>query len=56
MKEKKYHLYLDYNKWWLIILRLINLWNSLTAEGRYTDCVGELIEKLVHARIVKVKI
>lgn len=56
MKEKKYHLYLDYNKWWLIILRLMNLRNSLITEDRYTDCVDELIEKFVHARMVKVKI
>ncbi|MDE6232262.1 MAG: hypothetical protein K2M60_02790 [Lachnospiraceae bacterium] len=53
---KKQHLCLDYNEWRLIIPCLMGLRNSLIVEGRYTDCVDELIEKYVHARTVKVKI
>lgn len=53
---KKHHLYLDYNEWRLTILCLMDLRNSLIAEGRYSDCVDELIEKFVHARKVKIKI
>ena len=56
MKEKKYHLYLDETEWRLIILCLNELRNKLIAEGRYTDCVDELLVKLAHAKMVKVKI
>lgn len=56
MKEKKYHLYLDETERRLIILCLNELRNKLIAEGRYTDCVDELLIKFAHAKTVKVKI
>lgn len=56
MKEKKYHLYLDETEWRLIIICLNEFRNRLMAEGRYTDCVDELIVKLANARKVKIKI
>lgn len=52
MKEKKYHLYLDETEHRLII----DFRNKLIAEGRYTDCVDELLVKLSHAKKVKMKI
>ena len=56
MKEKKYHLYLDEAERRLIILCLVDFRNKLIAEGRYTDCVDELLVKFSHAKKVKMKI
>ena len=53
---KKYHLYLDENEQRLLIHCLNEFRNKLILEGRYTDCVDELLIKAVHARTVKVKI
>ena len=40
----------------LIILCLNELRNKLIAEGRYTDCVDELLVKFISAKTVKLKI
>ena len=56
MREKKYHLYLDEAERRLIILCLNEFRNKLIAEGRYTDCVDELLIKFAHAKTVKMKI
>lgn len=53
---KKYHLYLDEMEWRLIILCLNEFRNKLIAEDRYTDCVDELIIKMVQAKKTRVKI
>lgn len=56
MREKKYHLYLDENELRLVIYCLNELRNRLIAEGRYTDCVDELLIKAARAKTVKMKI
>ena len=56
MKEIKYHLYLDETEHRLIVLCLVDFRNKLIAEGRYTDCVDELLVKFSHAKKVKMKI
>lgn len=56
MKEKKYHLYLDETEHRLIVLCLVDFRNKLIADGRYTDCVDELLVKFSHAKKVKMKI
>ena len=56
MKEKKYHLYLDEAEHRLIVLCLVDFRNKLIAEGRYTDCVDELLVKFSHTKKVKMKI
>lgn len=53
---EKYHLYLDEAERRLIILCLNELRNRLIAEGRYTDCVDELLIKAAGAKKVKLKI
>ena len=53
---EKYHLYLDEAERRLIILCLNELRNRLIAEGRYTDCVDELLIKFANAKTVKLKI
>lgn len=53
---EKYHLYLDETERRVIILCLNDFRNKLIAEGRYTDCVDELLIKFAHAKTVKLKI
>lgn len=53
---EKYHLYLDEAERRLIIFCLNELRNRLIAEGRYTDCVDELLIKVAGAKKVKLKI
>ena len=50
---EKYHLYLDETERRVIILCLNDFRNKLIAEGRYTDCVDELIIKFAHAKTIE---
>ena len=56
MKDKTYHAYLDSHERQLLIHSLVELKNRLIQEGRYTDCVDELIFKVVNAPVKKMKI
>lgn len=56
MKDKTYHTYLDSHERQLVIHSLVELKNRLIEEGRYTDCVDELIFKVVNAPVKKMKI
>ncbi len=53
---KKYHLYLSEEERQLVVHALIGFRNRLIAEGRYTDCVDELLMKVMYAKTKKVKI
>lgn len=54
MKQKRY-LYLNDTESSVILQSLIRLKNSLIRQGRYTDCVDELILKLMDAPTKRVK-
>ena len=56
MREKKTHIYVDSQERTLLLHSLVELKNQLIQQGRYTDCVDELIFKVVNAPIKKVKI
>ena len=56
MREKKSHLYVDGEERKLLLHSLIRLKNQLIQQGRYTDCVDELIFKVVHAPVKKLKV
>ncbi|WP_417422606.1 hypothetical protein, partial [Hominenteromicrobium sp.] len=56
MRDKTYHAYLDSHERQLVIHSLVELKNRLIQEGRYTDCVDELIFKVVNAPVKKMKI
>ena len=43
------HLYLDSHERKLLIHSLVELKNQLIQQGRYTDCVDELIFKVINA-------
>jgi hypothetical protein len=56
MREKKSHLYVDGKERKLLLHSLVGLKNQLIQQGRYTDCVDELIFKVVHAPIKKLRV
>ena len=55
MREKKNHLYVDSQERSILLHSLVELKNQLIQQGRYTDCADELIFKVVHAPIKKIK-
>lgn len=56
LKKQKRYLYLDTEEISVVLQSLIRLKNTLIREGRYTDCVDELIVKVMKAPIRKIKI
>ena len=56
MRETKYHAYLDSQERTLILHSLVELKNQLIQQGRYTDCVDELIFKVINAPTKRMKI
>ena len=56
MREKINHLYVDSHERKIILHSLVELKNALIRQGRYTDCVDELIFKVANAPVKKMKI
>lgn len=56
MREKINHLYVDSQKRSILLQSLVALKNQLIHQGRYTDCVDELILKVTNAPVKKMKI
>lgn len=56
MSEKTTHLYVDSRERTLLLHSLVELKNQLIQQGRYGDCVDEIIFKVANAPIKKVKI
>ncbi len=50
MKQKDFHIYLTEQERTQVIGTLIELKNSLIAQGRYTDAVNEILIKVTKAR------
>ena len=55
MREKITHLYVDSREKSLLLHSLVELKNQLIRQGKYGDCVDELIFKVANAPIKKVK-
>ena len=55
MREKKNHLYVDSEERSILLHSLVELKNQLIQQGRYTDCVDEIIFKVIHAPIKKLR-
>ncbi len=49
MREKTFHVYVDSHDRSLLLQSLVELKNLLIQQGRYTDCVDELIFKVSNA-------
>ena len=45
-KKEKYYVYLTLNELRVVMASLIHCKNKLIREGRYTDCVDEMIIKV----------
>ena len=56
MRDKTYHIYLDSPERKLLIHSLVELKNQLIRQGRYTDCIDELIFKVINAPTKRMKI
>ena len=56
MREKKNYLYVDSEERKLLLHSLVGLKNQLIQQGRYTDCIDELIFKVVNAPIKKLRV
>lgn len=56
MKDKTNHLYVDRHEKKIILHSLVELKNALIQQGRYTDCVDELIYKVANAPVKRMKI
>lgn len=56
MREKTYHLYVDSQERTTLLHSLVELKNQLIQQGRYTDCVDELIFKVTNAPVKKLKV
>lgn len=54
MKERKHYLYLNNKETNLVLRSLVELRNLLICEGRYPDCVNEIIEQIFNAPIKSV--
>ena len=56
MKDKTNHLYVGSHERKIILHSLVELKNALIQQGRYTDCVDELIYKVANAPVKRMKI
>ena len=56
MREKFNHMYLDSHESKLLVHSLVELKNQLIQQGRYTDCIDELIFKVINAPTKRMKI
>ena len=54
--KKKMYLYLNESETSVVLHSLVWLKNSLIQQGRYTDCVDELIFKVINAPTKRMKI
>ena len=56
MREIKYHAYLDSEERTILLHSLVELKNQLIQQGRYMDCIDELIFKIINAPTKRMKI
>ena len=56
MREEKFHIYLNDDEYSRLIQSLIRLKNSLTAQGRCTYAVDDILYKVISAKRRKFKI
>ena len=56
MKQKDFHIYLTEQERTQVVGALIELKNSLIAQGRYTDAVDDVLIKFTKARKKKITV
>lgn len=56
MREQTYHIYLDNHEKTTLLHSLVELKNQLIQQGKYADCVDEIIFKVANAPVKKQRI
>lgn len=56
MRHPQYHLYLSNEEARIVLNSLIHLKNNLMSQGCFTDCVDEVIQKVILCPSKKVRI
>ena len=56
MREQACHVSLDSRQRTTLLHSLVELKNQLIQQGRYTDCVDELIFKVINAPVKRLRI
>lgn len=56
MKKQKYYLYLDHEESRLVLQSLIGLKNSQLKEEKDASCVDDVILRVLHAPVKKIKV
>ena len=54
MFQKKRYLYLNEAEYSILVKSLIQLKNKLIQQNRFTDCVDELLIKIIAAPIIRI--
>lgn len=54
MFGSKYYLYLDDTEYGILVKSLIQMKNSLLQQGRFSDCVEDLILKVIDAPMKRI--
>ena len=54
MLKKKHYLYLNESEYSILVRSLVQMKNRLIREGRFTDCVDELIMKALSAPVKRI--
>ena len=51
MLKRKYYLYLNESEYSILVKSLVQMKNRLIKEGRFTDCVDDLLMKVIAAPV-----
>lgn len=51
MFRRRYYLYLDDTEYSILVKSLVQMKNKLIQQGRFTDCVDDLILKVIAAPV-----
>lgn len=54
MFSKTYYLYLNESEYSVLIKSLVQMKNKLTQQGRFTDCVDDLLMKVIAAPMKRI--
>ena len=54
MFRRRYYLYLDDTEYSILVKSLVQMKNKLIQQGRFTDCVDDLILKVTSAPVKRI--
>lgn len=52
--KRKHYLYLNASEYNILLKSLLQMKNKLTQQGRYTDCVDDLLMKVIAAPMKRI--